>query len=403
MLDIGVLMKCIIIGAGPSGLAAGIQLLLETQKQKATCECIIFEKDPLQAKPCGGLITPKSKEILNQLDIPTSILHPCSNVTVEYKGASFSYPTTESFFICNRSDLICELNKKYLSLGGKLVWEEVIDIKSNMQQVSTINGVYNYDILIIASGYQKNDYSPSYRRISQRSKVSIGLSAIIPPHPPIPNDNKIRIWFTKALEGYCWCFPLPNGNLNVGFAGKISKAPQNDFLFIREQFNDILQIESVPYRGRILPIDDYEYLANNATETKDKVYRIGEAGGYFDSLTGEGVYFALYTGILTAKYITGVVGANDYQKARKLIARICKGSSFTRRLLFGKWLVLPVLLSIARITKKLDTHMTENLILRYQYDYYSAFLSPLFCYTNQTPPFNNQRILDYILQNSKED
>ncbi len=396
-------MKCIIIGAGPSGLAAGIQLLLETQKQKANCECTVFEKDPLQAKPCGGLITPKSKKILNQLDIPANILHPCSNVTIEYNGASFSYPTTESFFICNRSDLVCELNKKYLSLGGKIVWKEVIDINSDIQQVSTNNGVYNYDILIIASGYKKSDLSASYRKSSRHSKVSMGLSAIIPPQSLTPNDNKIRIWFTRALEGYGWCFPLSDGSFNVGFAGKFSRASQNNFLLIRKQFNSVLHIESVPYCGRILPIDDYEHLANHSAEIKDKVYRIGEAGGYFDSLTGEGVYFALYTGILTAKYIAGVIETNDYQKANKLIAKICKGSSFTRRLLFGKWLVLPMLLSIAKIAKKLDTHMTDNLILQYQYDYYSAFLSPLFCYTNHIPPFNNQRILDNIFQNSKED
>ncbi len=325
-------------------------------------------------------------------------------MAVEYNGASFSYTTTESFFICNRSDLVCELNKKYLSLGGKIVWKEVIDINSDMQQVSTINGVYNYDILIIASGYKKSNPSASCCKSYRHSKVSMGFSAIIPPHSLTPNNNdKIRIWFTRALEGYGWCFPLSDGSFNVGFAGKFSRAPQNDFLLIRKQFNSVLRIASVPYCGRILPIDEYEHLANNSAEIKDKVFRIGEAGRYFDSLTGEGVYFALYTGILTAKYIAGVIGTNDYQKAKKLIAKICKGSSFTRRLLFGKWLVLPMLLSIAKITKKLDTHMTDDLILQYQYDYYSAFLSPLFCYTNRIPPFNNQRILDNILQSSKED
>ena len=63
-------MRCIIIGAGPAGLSAGIQLLLDTK----TIECIIIEKNLSHQKPCGGLITPKSKELLSQLGVSLRFL-----------------------------------------------------------------------------------------------------------------------------------------------------------------------------------------------------------------------------------------------------------------------------------------------------------------------------------------
>lgn len=395
-------MRCVIIGAGPSGLAAGIKILKESQEKAVCCECIIIEKDIHQNKPCGGLITPKAKDLLLHLEISTSFLHCCNEIEVEYKNMGFAYHTTESFYTCHRSDLIFRLTQKYKSLGGKIIWNKVISVEPQFKRIKTEADIFYYDFLVLASGYRFNwDTSIDDQHCSQ--KISIGVSSIIKPSQELKNNHSIHIWFLKELEGYCWRFPLSDNSLNIGFAGRFTRYPQNEFSKIKEEFSAYLGIGSVKYQGRFLPIDSKIPVGLlMQKELTARIYRVGEAGGYFDSLTGEGVYFALLTGILAARHITGMMTTSEYLQAQKIVTKLCKGSSFTRNLLYKKWLLLPALLHIAQLTKALDAYMTENLILRYKYDYYTAYLSPFFCYTNQGSPFKTQEMLDMLIDEKGE-
>lgn len=391
-------MKCLIIGGGPSGLAAGIEVLKESQERGKFCECIIFEKDRTHQKPCGGLITPKTSKLLIYLGAPTEIFNICDEVEVKYKNLDFSYATSEDFYTCSRSNLLFYLIKKFINLGGKIIWGKVTNVDVEKKCVFTEKGVFQYDYVIFANGYMQQRYKKSV----EDKKISIGVSSVIPASKIKinQNTNRVCIWFLKELEGYCWSFPLPNSTYNVGFAGKISVFPKNNYTIVKEKFNKILGTNSIKYRGCYLPIDDIMQ-SNDLVEIESGIYRIGESGGYFDRLTGEGVYFALLTGILAARHLCGNLVTNEYYKARKIIRRLCKGSCFTRKFLYRKWIVLDILLRIAPSTKKLDRHMTDNLILKYRYGYYSAYLSPIFCYSNFMLPFNIQRKLDLIIGNKE--
>lgn len=393
-----VVMRYIIIGAGPSGLATGIQILKETQKQLINCECLVFEQNRLRQKPCGGLITPKAKNLLFQLGISTNTLYSCNHIEVNYKHITFDYSTDSQFYICQRSDLLSLLTNRYTSLGGKIIWDKVISIDSKRNCINTNTGEFFYDFLIIAHGYNRQKYKKHTDDKICSKKVSIGVNSIVALSPKLDMPHQVDIFFLKDLEGYGWRFPLSNGMFNVGFAGKILKG---NFLRIKKEFNQILGIDLVKYQGCLIPID-CRISSNISEELNKNIYRVGEAGGYFDSFTGEGIYFALLTGILAASHIVGAISTYRYVEIKKIISKLCKGSTFTRKLLYKQWILLPALLRIGQLTKKLDAHMTDNLILRYKYDYFTAYLSPLFCYLNKRFPFDIQKTLDSIIRNRDE-
>lgn len=86
-------MRYVIVGAGPAGLATGIQVLLETHNTSKVCECVIVEKDITKPKPCGGLLTPKSHKLLQHLGINLDFLTCHNSVNVGYNEQTFSYST----------------------------------------------------------------------------------------------------------------------------------------------------------------------------------------------------------------------------------------------------------------------------------------------------------------------
>ena len=390
-------MRCVIIGAGPAGLSAGIQLLLETK----TIECIIIEKNPSPQKPCGGLITPKSKELLSQLGISLGFLKKCKKISVSYKNVNFDYTTSEHFYTCQRDELIQELIKRFIALGGQIVFDKFEINDYEREQVICQKQAYKYDYLILANGYSKKFSDISNKPVFPK-KYSFGVNSVITNKNNSISNQKIQIIFLKELEGYCWCFPLPNRKMNIGFAGKLKRYPHSDYLFIKQKLDEHLGIDITNYKGRFLPIDEFRHIRKHFDDPNN-IYRIGEAGGYFDSLTGEGIYFALFTGILASKHISKIISSQDFQNATKIVSKICNGSTFTRKLLFRKWIIIPLLLHLAKHTPKLDIHLTDKLILKYQYNYYSAFLSPLFCYTNRCSPYNIQNTLDDYINTNKED
>lgn len=392
------MIRYVIIGGGPAGFSAGIQLLNAARYSGQKINCIIFEKNMQGTKACGGLITPKSKHLLDILGINIDMGEAYNEVDVHYAKLNFNYCTTSPFYIIERRKLEDALFKRFCELGGTVIHLRVRMYDPVGKCVFTNGQIFLYDKLIIACGNRKLPSSISMGMRECCPKNALGVSAVVREQANVKYGGSIHIWFLKDLKGYCWIFPLGSGYCNIGFAGMI-ESPEN-YRIVKEEFGKDIGLSLSSLRGATFPLGYFP--DKHGIEAYTDVFIIGEAGKFFDSVSGEGIYFALYTGMLIANYISQRLSRREFLYAESKLRGICRGSCFTQKLLFSNWIVLPTLLHIAKHLKKLDAHLTDNLLLEYKYGYYSAYCSPLICYFHCAMPFNEQKSLDKVLELENE-
>ena len=389
-------MRYVIIGGGPAGFSAGIQLLSAAHHSGKKIDCTIFEKSAGVEKACGGLITPKSKHLLDLLGVNLNIGKAHNEVDVHYEEVNFTYSVKSSFYVVERKELTKALYDRFCALGGTVICSRVKKYDSVEKCVFTNGKRVGYDKLIVACGNREPPSGSSAAKRECRGRNALGISTIVRDQANVKNDGKIHIWFLKRLKGYCWSFPLRDGYNNIGFAGMIDSP--DDYRINKKKFEEIIGFPLISPRGATFPLGYYPDKCG--IEIYTDVFVIGEAGKFFDSVSGEGIYFALYTGVLTANYISQGVTRREFAHAESKLREICRGSCFTQKFLFSNRIVLPALLHAAMYLKKLDAHLTDNLLLEYKYGYYSAYCSPLICYFHCAIPFNKQKYLNKILEES---
>jgi len=120
----------------------------------------------------------------------------------------------------------------------------------------------------------------------------------------------------KEIFGYGWVFPKKQ-HVNIGIGmiipRKYSEEPKKNLLEVyKDYFNTLKEGKVLPdylkigkCRGGAIPFSPLEKTYS------DKVLIVGDAAGFINPLTGEGIYYAMSSGEIAAKVIISSIEAND--------------------------------------------------------------------------------------------
>lgn len=298
MLDIS------IVGAGPAGSSAA-KILAEHGFKVA-----IFEKEKLpRHKHCGGGVSIYCSKYLKQLDVDIK-----QASLQDYTGFSLSYgdlsarcdlKTTIGYGVY-REDfdfLITEAAKK----AGSIVYnEKVISFKKekNYYNILTKKGSYKTKYILGADGI-----SSTIRKCLDipydKEKLAISIEAEVKATQKKIEEyeNMVNLDLKYFDQGYAWDFPkIGKKTINFGVgtfltASKNMEVPLKEvfFRFLKDKGfkNNVKDIHGalLPFRGTV------EYFG------KENVILIGDAAGLVSPLSGEGVPYALESGITAANCI----------------------------------------------------------------------------------------------------
>jgi menaquinone-9 beta-reductase len=131
------------------------------------------------------------------------------------------------------------------------------------------------------------------------------------------NKRKVLIHARfKGQPGYGWVFPKKE-HLNIGFAViqpetdtwkeyNLRECYQNYLSALKEQGLIPQELPEVPVKGGATPIKplDRTYM--------DRAILVGDAAGFINPLSGEGIYYAMTSGELAANTITEAIEKNQY-------------------------------------------------------------------------------------------
>ncbi len=328
-----------IIGAGPAGVATAIQL------KKNGIKAIVLEKsEGKREKQCGGAIAPMALEIYSSLGLEYSYFQrkgKCVNngyikgfnkllhgYTKDKKMGCF---IEREILDWDFQQLAINRYKIPIRFGEKLVDLEVEnDVIKLVAKKGSKKQLYFCKLLVAADGVTSKIRSKIFHS-KIKNKDGILTGSFIARNF---NATKAFIRFHEdKLPTYSWIFPYKNGAANIGigiYKNVVQSSEKRDWkqeLLLRMDIpKDIVELK--PWLINTNTFEKRIY--------KRKIFFVGDAGGWVDSLTGEGISYALKSGISVAKTIKLMT---KYGTNMSVAYRIIMFSSFIR-LLFSKSLQL---------------------------------------------------------------
>lgn len=323
----------VIIGAGPAGTTAasllasnGITVLILDKKQ--------FPRN----KTCGGLVTDKAISLLSfKLGISTI------NEIIDYKASSFSLYDKNNFI--NSAEVSTNINfvtrnkfDHYLlnnatEQGAHLILGVKPYILDNTKLKVNDEIIY-FDYLIGADG--ANSYiRKAIGKTLNKENIALGLQVDVSVNYIWNTDliNVPSIYFGYINYGWAWVFPK-NDYLSIGIAGLGVNAKRLHNILYEFLLDLHISHDNIVkhIKGAMIPYGSYI-----ATPASDNFFLVGDAAGFVDPITGEGIYYAILSGIFAAGAILkqGSRPESIYNKeCKQHIIRIIRQGVFSRYFFF---------------------------------------------------------------------
>ncbi len=314
----------IIAGAGPAGATAA-KVLGEAGASTLLLDKSAFPRD----KPCGGGISARVLKRFPYLEsalanIPASWVHKVhfespSGFVVDYGSADPLYLMIRR---CDFDNLLFSLALPHVETATGLLRK--MAVHRDHVLVTTSHGEYQARTVIgcdgansvvarasgLRAGSVQNDYAIDMMEETPRSELSTA-----------ERDRMYIYYRIRSHYGYGYVFPKAD-HLNVGVGFKLDYYLANlrgehyshHRAFVEDmKSNQVLEGQSNRANFRAFPLPISGPLARSYG---DRVLLAGDAGGFVNALTAEGIYYAMVTGELAAR--AAMQGQlSDYQRAWK--------------------------------------------------------------------------------------
>ncbi len=316
----------IISGSGPAGSTAG-----EICARNGL-RTLIFEKNSIKPrfeKPCGGGIP---KNLVTELNIDESVLEnkiightiyapSGNNCTIGPENDFWGYIVRRSKFDAFFSDraqdsgVIIKDNSRVIDVikkNGKIIGVKVKE--------DNIINEYFANIIIAADGVGSKIAIKSGLR-EKWDNLDLGYCAVAfvegfkNENPQNQNYNHVYFSNYFAPNCYVWIFPLKNGLANVGTAlyDRKSENPMNylkkflNWNGLKDKFSKI----NITWHANF-PVP---YNGIKGKTFDDNIMCIGDAAGFVSPYLGEGIYYAIYSGVFAGETSILAYEKEDFSKS----------------------------------------------------------------------------------------
>ncbi|MDH4128320.1 MAG: NAD(P)/FAD-dependent oxidoreductase, partial [Spirochaetota bacterium] len=221
---------------------------------------------------------------------------------ISHDDYSFEMVLNHPIYICSRKKLAEYLLNMAIKSNVKVVSQKVLDIMENNSTIhlATKNNNYDFDFIIGADGAR------SMVRRCMKGKFPSNYYAITLGYYLLGKwENKIILKFHKNLKGYTWIFPRED-HVSIGIGSMVGSVTTKELKlelnnFLLKEYPNIKLSEAAYYSAFIPSLPAY-YL-NSLKCSGNNWALIGDAAGFADPITGEGIYYALKSAEILSKCI----------------------------------------------------------------------------------------------------
>ncbi len=319
-----------IVGGGPAGAMAAAALAGGGRK------VVLFDEKLAWEKPCGGGLTHKALEewpFLREARVERNWVRACE--LIGPSGRRVCFPLDHPITIFSRRVLNGLLLDRAREAGAEVVRARVLAIEQHagLWRVRSDRGTLDAAYLVLAAGARN-----SFRRQFSRPFVPEDLMATAGYYIP-GQSHLMQIRFLGGLHGYIWIFPRA-GHFSAGICGKLRGQSTAQLRRLLErllpQFG--LDFAGAKFYSHVLPSLRVSTLRQEAVSGEGWAM-IGDAAGFVDPITGEGLYYALRSAtLLSHALLAGQPESYPALLRQDLLPELETAAAVAERFYSGNWM-----------------------------------------------------------------
>ena len=257
----------------------------------------IFEEKLDWEKPCGGGVTNKALAeypFLADAVVERNWINTCELVSPA--GRRISLQLDHAIAIFSRRMLNNLLRDRAQAAGATVIHQRVTAISGEpgSWQLSTREGPQFADYLIFSTG-ARNPFRAQFTQPWGPGDLMTAIGYFIP-----GSSRVATVRFLPNFEGYFWLFPRTD-HYSAGICGRLEAQTTADLRILLERLirEEGLEYQNSTFYAHVLPsLNGFSF--QNSTFSGAGWAMLGDAAGFVDPVTGEGLHYALRSADLLA-------------------------------------------------------------------------------------------------------
>lgn len=283
-----------VVGAGPAGAATAIGALrAEPGLRVALLDRSDFPRD----KSCGDGIAPHVLDLLEEAGVHgiADGWTPVPRLRLTRGGLSADRDMARSTWVIPRAVFDHRLVQAAQDAGARLV-------RHRVRSVDELTAA----VVVGADGAQ----SVVRRTLAQRPGP---MAVAIRGYAPVPADRaaaQVIVFDTARQPAYAWSFDRGDGLANVGYGVLLGlrrhRPTRADLLGRLEALLPGATTDGTDWKGHQLPLSDGRWRPG-----RGRVLLAGDAAALVNPMTGEGIWYAVATGLAAGRATAEALAAGD--------------------------------------------------------------------------------------------
>ena len=326
----------VVIGGGPAGAAAAY-----TAARAGLSVALVDKAAFPREKLCGGGLTDRCRTLFHTIygrAWPDAIVGSSDTFTFAMAGAPLTRMDGYSQLgMTMRRAFDAHMVDLAVAAGARPVLNDGADAVDLAARTVTLKSGrrLGYGHLVGADGVNSLVARALFGRAFDPARIGFGLEVEVPRGDLPAWDDAIEIDFAAAVWGYGWVFPKA-ASLTIGVGGVHGRNPDMRarlFAYLAQKGLDPARYR---VKGQFLPFGD-----PRPAPGRERVLLAGDAAGFVDPITGEGIGYAMESGAAAARAVAEAVadGAPEtafsrYRRATGPIFRAIRQARGWRLLIF---------------------------------------------------------------------